>query len=171
MLVCNFGYFRWLPYWIWPKKVPFRFFPSGILIDFVNKPPKDINYKVSKLFQFFLHSFIYSFDPSGPSLLILGPAVKQWTADCQVIRSPPVHEPPLEVIHLVCQGVPDLVTQNRSKTQHLISLQWWHQMETFSALLALCEGNSPVNGEFPSQRPVTRSFDISFDLRLKKKAE
>ena len=29
---------------------------------------------------------------------------------------------------------------------------WWrHQMETFSALLALCEGNSPVTGEFPSQ--------------------
>ena len=39
---------------------------------------------------------------------------------------------------------------------------WWrHQMETFSALLALCVGNSPVTGEFPSQRPVTRSFDVS----------
>ena len=33
-------------------------------------------------------------------------------------------------------------------------------METFSALLALCAGNSQVTGEFPSQRPVTRSFDI-----------
>ena len=42
---------------------------------------------------------------------------------------------------------------------------WWrHQMEAFSALLALCEGNSPVTGEFPSQRPVTRSFDVIFDL-------
>ena len=40
-------------------------------------------------------------------------------------------------------------------------------METFSALLALCVGNSPVPGEFPTQRPVTRSFDVSFDLRLK----
>ena len=31
-------------------------------------------------------------------------------------------------------------------------LTWWrHQMETFSALLALCAGNSPVTGEFPSQ--------------------
>ena len=39
-------------------------------------------------------------------------------------------------------------------------------METFSALLAICAGNSPVNGEFPAQRPVTRSFDIFFDLRL-----
>ena len=47
---------------------------------------------------------------------------------------------------------------------------WWrHQMETFSALLALCAGNSPVIGEFPSQRPVTRSFDILFDLRLNKR--
>ena len=27
---------------------------------------------------------------------------------------------------------------------------WWrHQMETFSALLAICTGNSPVTGEFP----------------------
>ena len=44
---------------------------------------------------------------------------------------------------------------------------WWrHQMETFSALLAICAGNSPVTGEFPAQRPVTRSFDVFFDLRL-----
>ena len=39
-------------------------------------------------------------------------------------------------------------------------------METFSALLAICAGNSPVPGEFPAQRPVTRSFDVFFDLRL-----
>ena len=40
---------------------------------------------------------------------------------------------------------------------------WWrHQMETFSALLAHCEGNSQVTGEFFSQRPVTRSFDAFF---------
>ena len=39
-------------------------------------------------------------------------------------------------------------------------------METFSALLAICARNSPVTGEFPTQRPVTRSFDIFFDLRM-----
>ena len=39
----------------------------------------------------------------------------------------------------------------------------------FSALLALCAGNSPVTGEFPSQKPVTRSFDVFFDLRLNKR--
>ena len=42
-------------------------------------------------------------------------------------------------------------------------------METFSALLAPCAANSPVTGEFPSQRPVTRSFDVLFDLRLDKR--
>ena len=41
-------------------------------------------------------------------------------------------------------------------------------MEAFSALLALCAGNSPAPGEFPAQRPVTRSFDVSFELRLNK---
>ena len=47
---------------------------------------------------------------------------------------------------------------------------WWrHQMETFSALLAFCAGNSPVIGEFPAQRPVTRSFDVFFALRLNKR--
>ena len=33
-------------------------------------------------------------------------------------------------------------------------------METISALLAIYAGNSPVSGEFPAQRPVTRSFDV-----------
>ena len=42
-------------------------------------------------------------------------------------------------------------------------------METFSALLAICVGNSPVNGEFPAQRPVTQGFDVFFDLRLNKR--
>ena len=41
-------------------------------------------------------------------------------------------------------------------------------METFFALLALCVGNSPVTGEFPSQRPATRSLVVFFDLRLNK---
>ena len=33
----------------------------------------------------------------------------------------------------------------------------------------LCAGNSPVTGEFPAQRPVTRRFDVFFDLRLNKR--
>ena len=47
---------------------------------------------------------------------------------------------------------------------------WWrHQMETFSALLAICAENSPVTGEFPAQRPMTQNFDVLFDLRLNKR--
>ena len=38
-------------------------------------------------------------------------------------------------------------------------------MYKFSALVAICVGNSPVTGEFPAQRPVTRSFDVFFNLR------
>ena len=65
-------------------------------------------------------------------------------------------------IHLycwLCFVIPSLTCS------YLVCLMaWWrHQMETFSALLAICAGNSPVPGEFPS--PVTRSFDIFFDLR------
>ena len=41
-------------------------------------------------------------------------------------------------------------------------------MITFSALLAFCAENSPVPGEFSAQTPVTRSFDVFFDLNLNK---
>ena len=67
-----------------------------------------------------------------------------------------------------------------SPASYLIGRAWWlwytwwrHQMETFSALLAICvgefAGNSQVPGEFPTQRPVTQSFDVLFDLRLNKR--
>ena len=55
------------------------------------------------------------------------------------------------------------------KLQSLEATWWRHQMETLSALLAICAGNSPVPGEFPTQRPVTRSFDVYFDLRPNKR--
>ena len=48
-----------------------------------------------------------------------------------------------------------------------VSSWWRHQMETFSTLQA-CERNSLVTGEFPPQKPATRSFDVFFDLRLNK---
>ena len=54
----------------------------------------------------------------------------------------------------------------RDITPRMILTWWRHQMEIFSALLAFCVGNSPVTGEFPAQSPVTRSFDVFFDLRL-----
>ena len=49
--------------------------------------------------------------------------------------------------------------------KHLCIAWWRHQTETFSALLALCAGNSPVTGEFPAQRSVASNFDVFFDLK------
>ena len=49
-------------------------------------------------------------------------------------------------------------------TGYFMLSRWCHQMETFSTLLALC--NLLVSNEFPSQRPVMWSFDVSFDLCL-----
>ena len=43
-----------------------------------------------------------------------------------------------------------------------------HQVDIFSALLAFNEGNSPVTGEFPSQKPEARSFDAFLEQRLSK---
>ena len=64
----------------------------------------------------------------------------------------------------------DFPVQMDSKVENVSIWSWWlHQMETFPALLAICVGNSPVPGEFPTQRPVTRKFDVYFDLRLNKR--
>ena len=80
-------------------------------------------------------------------------------------------------VELLVPILQDCFTDTKSKTTQCAyfmgyivdnnsAISWWrHQMETFSALLAICAGNSPVPGEFPSQRPVTRSFDVYFDLR------
>ena len=59
-----------------------------------------------------------------------------------------------------------IMTWLRPDAKPHLNLWWRHQMETLSALLAICAGNSPVTGEFPAQRPVTRSFDVFFVLRL-----
>ena len=50
----------------------------------------------------------------------------------------------------------------------------WFEFESWAImwphdLCLICEGNSSVTGEFPSQRPVTRSFDVFFDLLLNKR--
>ena len=54
---------------------------------------------------------------------------------------------------------------------HGTDVPWWrYQMEAFSALLSLCEGNPPVRSPVVFlKRPVTRSFDIFFGLRLNKR--
>ena len=73
--------------------------------------------------------------------------------------------------------IPDDMIMIQSRSRFVITppdrfpshTRWRHQMETFSALLAICAGNSPVPGELPAQRPVTRSFDVYFDLRPNKR--
>ena len=40
-----------------------------------------------------------------------------------------------------------------------------------SALLAICAGNSPVPGEFPAQRPVTRNNDNDNENKFIAKVE
>ena len=50
---------------------------------------------------------------------------------------------------------------SHSDDQVNVHFTWWrNQMETFSVLLALCEGKPLVTSWFPSQRPVMQSFDV-----------
>ena len=75
--------------------------------------------------------------------------------------------------HSYLPGSPTVKQQCNLSNMDMIakSQQYSHDdvMETFSAKLALCARNSPVTGEFPSQRPVTRNFDGFFDIRLNKR--
>ena len=78
-----------------------------------------------------------------------------------------------KIIPQLCVAIIDYPNHNLSEVVSqfpTLQVSWWrHQMETFSALLAICTGNPPVSGEFPAQRPVTRSFDVFFDLRTNKR--
>ena len=70
--------------------------------------------------------------------------------------------------YMLIFGILDGEITNGELVKLIVS--WWrHQMKTFSALLAICARNSPVTGEFPSQTPVTRSFDVFFDLHQNKR--
>ena len=62
---------------------------------------------------------------------------------------------------------PSELRRLKRSAKRIYNLPWWrHQMEAFTALLAICAGNSPITGEFPAERAMTRGFDIFFDLRL-----
>ena len=57
---------------------------------------------------------------------------------------------------------------------HSFSLQIFTDMMSssngnISRVPAFGEGDPPVNGGFPSQRPATQSFDVFFDPRLNKR--
>ena len=49
----------------------------------------------------------------------------------------------------------------------MMSMQW-HDDGNIFRVTGHCAGNSPVTGEFPTQRPVTQGFDVFFDLRMNK---
>ena len=62
------------------------------------------------------------------------------------------------------------ITGNNELNGHRVS--WWrHQMKTFSALMAICAGNSPVPGEFPHKGHWRGAlmFFFFFHLRLNKR--
>ena len=58
------------------------------------------------------------------------------------------------VSHLTRVNGIDPLVKHHVESRNDDSIKWKH-------LLALCAGNSLVTGEFPSQRPVTRSFMFS----------
>ena len=62
-------------------------------------------------------------------------------------------------------ALPGIAVLGINKVSCVLRLR--HQMETFSALLAICTGKPPVTGGFSSQRPVTRSFDVFFDIGMR----
>ena len=91
-----------------------------------------------------------------------------------------MHKPKTESYHdasfivtggtVSCLDKPGATSQGTVGTMTTLSSSdtsstWWrNQVETFSTLLAICTGNSPVACEFPAQRPATRSFGVFFDL-------
>ena len=73
------------------------------------------------------------------------------------------------LIFLCCFHADTMTWKRLPKYWPFVWETWWrHQMETFSAWLAFCAGNSPVTGGFPKQRPVTQCFGVFFDLRPNK---
>ena len=71
--------------------------------------------------------------------------------------------------HLTKNEISAVFEKILSKYFSRMIIKWLRRyMEIFFALLAICAGNSPVTGEFPVQKPVTRKCDIFFDLSLNK---
>ena len=68
---------------------------------------------------------------------------------CQICRS---HVSP-ECYPIVLLHQPAILAERyRCRLSFTLTQTWWrHQVETFSALLVICAGNSPVPGEFPAK--------------------
>ena len=125
--------------WIFPLILAIEFFIKFSCSDFY------WNIYFSKLYKFYLSYEILKMSAQSPSNLY--------------------HKYTINHLDRQSKSDPKSLQPEASRTT---VKTWWHQMETFSALLAFCVGNSPVTGEFPSQRPVTWNFDVFFDLHLNK---
>ena len=60
-------------------------------------------------------------------------------------------------------------TKPQQTAPHLHRMKTSSNWTIFSVTGPFCVWNSPVTGEFPWQRPVTRNFYVFFDLRLNKR--
>ena len=65
-----------------------------------------------------------------------------------------------QLILFVCSGL--------NKCEHELHMMTPSDGNILTSL-AFCERNPPVTGGFPSQRPVTQSFDVFFDVRQNKR--
>ena len=100
--------------------------------------------------------------------IFVSPMVIVWnyTISCGDLRAEDLIE---RIITSISTGTQVISIKTLSAKQRRRHPWWRHQMEPFSALLSICAGNSPVPSEFPTQRPVTRSFDVFFDLHPNKR--
>ena len=94
------------------------------------------------------------------------PCIVKWNLFTCYLNSPPFGR-------AIIGGAPERLLAYIKVSSSMLActcVSWWsHQMETISALMALCAGNSPATGEFPSQRTVTRSLGVFFGLCLNKR--
>ena len=88
--------------------------------------------------------------------------------DSWQFSKPGYHELPMIITLFHIKGMSvyiKLYFENLVHDEQMIVIPWWHhEMEIFSMLLALCEGNTLLTSGFSSERPVTQSFDVYFDL-------
>ena len=84
-------------------------------------------------------------------------SINKWHTNCILLSTPEI-----SIYTIYANAVVNLLLFEETPAAYLIKMT--SSNGNISALLAICAGNSPVPGEFPAQRPVTRSFDVFFDL-------
>ena len=83
---------------------------------------------------------------------------------------------PISILNAISQGThswnPETIHTSQVHTDNCLWIKFYMMTSSngdiFRVTGPLC-GNSPVPGEFPAQRPVTRSCDVFVDLRLNKR--